>query len=833
VIVIPVGTLAKMIAIWSARLLRLWNAGEQPFTIVAIDTDDRLGLDAIPPSGVEWVDDYMPTMMHLDISLPSFDDVVAATERGELPHLSPYLPALRLCPRGGEEAAGARNLPAIGAASALFHTRTLSRALTTVLRRAFTEEGRPPLFVLVRLETGGTGTGATPVVARVLREIAESEGIPARLWLLSVASALFSGGSEDRARANAYATRKELVAHAHLFDLVIEVGDVAPAGGVALDSAQVLGQVAFFLALLAASGLGEHLQQRLPDEVVDFIKPGSVWAMGLATIYAPLREGKAWVTELATAFALERLLNGLEISDESFETKVEAFLQNVLLTPSADHLLRALDSPEEIAPNPSGNSPSVRNQVMAVVHNIATDDAWLTVLLEVEARSGTLLEICAHKFAENLHHVQSAIVGRLEKGLVDFCRRFGFRGAAQALDAALQRLGDYRQAIAGDQPPQEFFAPDAIAKRLGEVDAELLEIASKLRDFQQRNRLFRLFRRHRLKSLLARGAQLFDEKAELIYAQALCTTFVGLLDNLSAVFNEQASRLQTLIDDLDATRQALRQDGDRLFSHSFLFQIPVGTCLARPPFGDPQRFLQLFWTEEAEKAVLAEFWSGCKKVDWRATSLTELVKDLVRNRLREPDANIFSICNDMDAALRSILRQSGELLVLDESVAHDAPRLCFVITPSFLHDELRSRLHGLNEAIGGQGGWVLLDSACENFVVFAQLRLGIPLVSVKQNRVDFFAYQRQSQADKVELRHTRPAWRYLPEIVPQAIWAEAAELWEELAKLLNDDNPIELLRRFDELAASGQFVFSSEVSPRLLRLLKRYQGNEGGNEKWL
>ncbi len=812
-----IGTLARTIAVWVARLLRLWNA-EQPL-FVFVDTDDRatIGND-VPPSGLDEVDFHMPNAMEVFVGLPSLDDTIAAIDRGDLVGLRPYRQALKAGQI--EEEAGARNLPAVGAASAIFHKTKIRRSLTTALRRIANEaQSRQVLIVLVRTETGGTGAGATPVIARILREVAEANGIPVTVWLLSVGSPLLAGGSEERARANAYATRKELQAYGDLCDVVFEIGDTSP-GSVALEPWQVLGQVAHFLAHLCASGLGDFLLQRLPDEAVDFCRPNLVWTFGLATLYTPIKEGQCWVASFATAVVIERILNG---DGEPQPDDLMGFCSSIGIDPDPERLVRELQQTEQ--------GSSVREQVMSVVESVSNNDAWVQILFNLDTKSAELSNACAKVFEANAQRLARSLAERLKTQLPNFCRRFGLRGAVQAIEAAFSHLEGFRQRVMSETPPSDLFPPHAIARELNEIDGELLDLVAQIRHLQQRR--FSFFHRRRLALLAERGANLFGRKMELTYAQCLCETFVRLIDQLSTLLDDTLRRLQKLIADLEGLHQQSRGIGEQLFHHAFAFQVPVGICAIRPPIcDDPLWFVQHFWNDNKTDAVLADFWTVHPDFP-----LTELLLDalgnFVRSRLINPSEGVFSLNESAKGVLQLLVRKSRELLVLDEAIAREAPHLRFVIAPSALHDTLRSLLRELNEPMGGADGWRFIESGGAGVVAFCQLRIGVPITALKQNREDFKAYLTQSKADGTELRHSRPVWRYLPEIVPGVVWEEATALWEELAQLLGDGGgapsdpaqTVELLRRFDELATNGQTLMDS-LPPHLLQLARRYQGGK-------
>lgn len=366
--------------------------------------------------------------------------------------------------------------------------------------------------------------------------------------------------------------------------------------------------------------------------------------------------------------------------------------------------------------------------------------------------------------------------------------------------------------------------PDIIAQRLSELDSELQEALTQLRDVLQKGAFVRFFARFahprsNLKALGEKVAALSTSKVELLWAEKLSLAFLEVTEKLSAMLNEKLEQVRKLLDSLSAI-------GLPILFPDFAFQVPVGFS-AIHLCQEPSDFLRHFVTDAADDAIFAEFWASFPSFPLEEPQLDDL-KQIVQKRLRHPSGAVFPLLADhcderkIRDVLRSLLKWSAELVVSDGVIARASPRLRFVVAHSSDHSELHDLLQNLNEPLEGQEGWHLVDGPT-GLVIFCQLRLGVPIEGLKRNKTGWENYCRQSELDgDAELRHLRPVWRFLPEVVPGI---ENSSFENELRGLFGDEQspPSALLRRLDEMLSTGRFSLNLDAFPCIASLAKRYR----------
>jgi hypothetical protein len=161
-----------------------------------------------------------------------------------------------------------------------------------------------------------------------------------------------------------------------------------------------------------------------------------------------------------------------------------------------------------------------------------------------------------------------------------------------------------------------------------------------------------------------------------------------------------------------------------------------------------------------EKA--GEFWTLTQ-----TEGLQEVLRKLIENRLKKElhvwaEVKARSGEEQIRDRIRYCVRASAEFLLTDSAMNHSNKSWIKIVgAPQAAHEPLRQTLEKI-----GHADWLFVATSDRNRISFLQVRVGIPLHSIKSHRLFKEGFSKQSKQHDEERLFTRPEWRFLPDVSP-------------------------------------------------------------------
>ena len=251
---------------------------------------------------------------------------------------------------------------------------------------------------------------------------------------------------------------------------------------------------------------------------------------------------------------------------------------------------------------------------------------------------------------------------------------------------------------------------------------------------------------------------------------------VKLLSELSEELTALLEHIQNALARLEELKAQMQPEIDLFFNLDFRFHVPIGFCLIRE---EPHRkedidyFIERLVVDESEKQTVetvslnlrekvGEFWTLTQ-----TEGLQEVLRKLIEKRLKKElhvwaEVKARSGEEQIRDRIRYCVRASAEFLLTDSAVNHENKSWIKIVgAPQASHEPLRSLLEKI-----GHADWLFVATSDRNRISFLQVRVGIPLHSIKSHRANKDGYSKQSKQHDEERLHTRPEWRFLPDVSP-------------------------------------------------------------------
>lgn len=261
---------------------------------------------------------------------------------------------------------------------------------------------------------------------------------------------------------------------------------------------------------------------------------------------------------------------------------------------------------------------------------------------------------------------------------------------------------------------------------------------------------------------------------------------IELIDQLSNDIDELIDKAQKSMIRFGELKTQTEPDINRLLSLDFKFHVPVGFSLIREEPNrqdDIDHFVEeLVIDESSEQTVKTVAMRLCEQIGeyWELMDTESLDDQFSSHRVTEEQ--MLALANErlrkklhiweemkkqlseeqIQARIDYCIAASAEYILTNNAINHDNRSWIKIIgAPQEAHKPLQQILNA-----SGKSDWIFATTSDWTRISFMQVRVGIPLHSIKSIKTNLEAYVMQSAQHDEERLHTRPEWRFLPDVTP-------------------------------------------------------------------
>jgi len=578
-----------------------------------------------------------------------------------------------------------------------------------------------------------------------------------------------------------------------IFDLVYQIESRNAASEqrqqtVGVDSLSALmGMVGRFGFLTSYTPVGSQLRARLNDDMADQLLttdayglPTNMLSFGVAELYFPERELRH-VAPFYLAHKVATRIVGQQLPEDDRNAALLRFLHRVNLDEDLGVLIGRLGRYE----SDEGRAKALTDDIRARFRTLRARP--LRDQLQAMRRIAEELET---EIPDQVEETTETVWQQLQRGFVQAASELATAHGLVALSEVgkgFENFLTHRQTELQAVLEESTVARDELLQQKTEVEGQVAQIqelafsASKQPSFWERLHGINpdaggeVARLH-LRQLATQQHQLEGDNAlfQLEIAQYRAT--LELLRRLGEELTTLVTLLEQAKTHLDAIKAEVEPEIQRFLDLDFRFHVPVGVCCLRGGQfrqGDVDAFFDRLVIDanqaETVEAVVRNLQTevGAFWTFGSAANLGEQIRNLVAARLRRdflfwPEVQAHFSEAEWVERLRFCLRASAEYLLTDSAVNHENRSWIRILAaPQAAHEPLRQLLARM-----GCPTFFIVPTTDPNRISFVQVRVGVALHSIKSHSANRQAYQRYALKHGEERFHTRPEWRFLPDVAP-------------------------------------------------------------------
>jgi hypothetical protein len=553
------------------------------------------------------------------------------------------------------------------------------------------------------------------------------------------------------------------------------------------DLAALMGMTARFGFLINFTGIGSLLRSTLNDEMADTMMstdeygiPKNMLSFGLAELYLPEKELLRFAPFYLVYRVADRII-GASLPEDTRGTIFIDFLNRLGIDEQLFSLMESMIQRITDEGTTRSLTDHIRTRFRALLE-LQLQERLSTMPIVVDNLENELPDI----FESNIEQVLREKREQLASAVSRLSEENGLTPLVEVVSAFKNFLNE-RQSQLRDKIEEITIARNQLLEQKVEFEGQIAQFQSLA---------FGPIRKRTFWDILAH----FDPRLEREYIQYKVAGLAKDLhrleqDNLILqmeimqrqkaidILNQLSKDVDTLIDQsqksimrLNELKSQMQPEINRLLSLDFKFHVPVGFSLIREEPNrqdDIDHFVeQMVIDESSDQTVntvvvklrerVGEYWELIQ-TESLDEQLLELIKERLNNELHIWEEIKKQLSEkQIEDRIDYCIGASAEYILTDSAVNHDNRSWIKIIgAPQETHESLQQILNA-----SGKSDWMFATTNDQTRISFMQVRVGIPLHSIKSSKTNMEAYLKQSEQHDEERLHTRPEWRFLPDFAP-------------------------------------------------------------------